>query len=92
MLQKRRCERTGVINFFADSEPLLAAGSIVQIAASQFVWRSHVDDSRVGIAEHLPVAEAHLCGALGAGPSAPLSASPLAYEPYSSRFATIMRR
>jgi hypothetical protein len=67
MLIKRRCERTGVINFFSDTEPLLAAGSIVEIAPSQFVWRSHLDDSRVGIARYLPVAEAHLYRALGSG-------------------------
>jgi len=53
MLRKRRCERTGIINFFVDSESFLAAGSIVQIAPSQFVWRSHIDDTRVGIASHL---------------------------------------
>jgi hypothetical protein len=67
MLLKRHCERTGIINFFSDSEPFLAAGSIVQIAPSQFVWRSHVDVTRVGIARHLFVAEAHLYRALGAG-------------------------
>ena len=67
MLRNRRCERTGMINFFVDSESFLAAGSIVQIAPSQFVWRSHVDDTRVGIARHLFVAEAHLYCALGAG-------------------------
>ena len=77
MLLKRRCERTGVINFFSDSEPLLAAGSIVQVAPTHFVWRSHVDDSRVGIARYLPVAEAHLLRALGPGhdhPSVSLTA------------------
>jgi hypothetical protein len=31
------------------------------------VWRSHVDDSRVGIARYLPVAEAHLYRALSVG-------------------------
>jgi hypothetical protein len=39
MLLKRRCERTGVINFFSDREPLLAAGSIVQIAPTHYIWR-----------------------------------------------------
>ena len=40
MLQKRRCERTGVINFYSRAEPFLAAGCIVQVAPSKFVWRS----------------------------------------------------
>ncbi len=65
MLFKRRCDRTGVINFFSDAELFLAAGSIVQIAPSHFVWRSHVDDARLGVARYLPVAEAHLYRALG---------------------------
>jgi len=33
MLFKRRCNRTGVINFFSYTEPFLAAGSIVQISS-----------------------------------------------------------
>jgi hypothetical protein len=72
MLLKRRCERTGVINFFSDTEPLLAAGSIVQVASSRYVWRSHVQDDRVGIARYLPVAEAHLYRALGFGRDQPV--------------------
>ena len=74
MLMKRRCERTGVINFYSRTEPFLAAGSIVQVAPSQFVWRSHIDDSRVGIARYLPVAEAHLYRALGSGRGAAIIA------------------
>jgi hypothetical protein len=31
------------------------------------IWRSQVDDSRVGIARYLPVAEAHLYRALSVG-------------------------
>jgi len=65
MLFKRRCDRTGVINFFSDTEPFLAAGSIVQISPSHFVWRSHVHDDRLGVARYLAVAEAHLYRALG---------------------------
>ena len=65
MLKKQRCQRTGIINFFSDTDPLLAAGSIVEIGPSQFVWRSHLDDSRVGLARYLPIAEAHLYRALG---------------------------
>jgi hypothetical protein len=65
MLFKRCCDRTGVVNFFSDTEPFLAAGSIVQIAPSHFVWHSHLDDRRKGVARYLPVAEAHLYRALG---------------------------
>lgn len=31
MLFKRHCEHTGVTNFFSDTDPFIAAGSIVQI-------------------------------------------------------------
>jgi hypothetical protein len=72
MLLKRRCERTGVINFFSASDPLLAAGSIIQVAPRHFIWRSHIDDSRAGIARYLPVAEAHLYRALCSGRDHPV--------------------
>jgi hypothetical protein len=32
---------------------------------SHVVWRSHIDDARLGFARFLPVAEAHLYRALG---------------------------
>jgi hypothetical protein len=57
-----------------DRAAFLAAGSIIQIALSQFVWRSHIDDSRVGIARYLPVAEAHLYRALSSGRGAAIIA------------------
>ena len=34
MLFKRHCEHTGVTNFFSDTDPFIAAGSIVQITPS----------------------------------------------------------
>jgi hypothetical protein len=65
MLFKQRCHYTGVINFFSDVDPLIAAGSIVQTAPAEFIWRSHVADHCFGTARFLPVAEAHLNRALG---------------------------
>jgi hypothetical protein len=66
MLIRRRCPRTGIINVYTEEEPRLACGSIVEMAPSEFVWLSHVNDEHRGLARHLPVAEAHLYRALGA--------------------------
>jgi hypothetical protein len=66
MFIRRRCPRTGVINIFTDEDQRLACGSIVQVAPSDFVWLTHIDEVRRGCARHLPVAEAHLYRALKA--------------------------
>jgi hypothetical protein len=63
MLFKLRCPHTGVINFFSDTDPAMAVGSITEIAPFQFVWRSYLE--RVdGSASRLALAEAHLTRAL----------------------------
>jgi hypothetical protein len=63
MLFKLRCPHTGVINFFSDTDPAMAVGSITQITPSQFVWRSYLE--RVdGSARRLVLAEARLNRAL----------------------------
>jgi hypothetical protein len=66
MFVRRRCPRTGVINVYTEEDQGLACGSIVQVAPSDFVWLTHVDELRRGRTRHLPVAEAHLYRALKA--------------------------
>lgn len=66
MLVRRRCARTGVINVYTQEDPRLACGSIVEVAPSDYVWLTHIDQERRGLARHLAVAEAHLYRALGA--------------------------
>ena len=66
LFKKQRCPYTGVVNLFSDVDPWIAVGSIVQTGHAMYVWRSHVDGDIHGIARFLPVAEAHLCRALGA--------------------------
>jgi len=47
VLRKQRCPRTGVVNFFTSSEPLLAAGSIVEAARlRQAIARKSADHPR----------------------------------------------
>ena len=41
MFFKLRCPHTDIINFFAPADPAISIGSIVQVAPSQFVWRSY---------------------------------------------------
>lgn len=60
VLRKQRCPRTGVVNFFTSSEPLLAAGSIVEAAPLHYVWRCHLGDELSGVAADAALAEARL--------------------------------
>jgi hypothetical protein len=60
VLFKRRCPHTGVVNFYASTEPLLAAGSIVAWAPSHYVWHCHIADDHCGAARDAALAEAEL--------------------------------
>jgi hypothetical protein len=64
VLFKQRCPHTGVVNFFTSTEPLLAAGSIVEWAPSHYVWHCHIADEHRGAARDAALAEAELRRAL----------------------------
>jgi len=60
MLSKHRCPHTGIVNYFATSEPFFSVGSIaaVRVAKGEFHWRIY-DASNVisGIAKDMRTAE-----------------------------------
>lgn len=66
MISKHRCPHTGVVNFFVSSDPLLAVGSISQVAApAQYAWRCYLDEEASGVASNAKLAEAKLTRAIG---------------------------
>lgn len=61
MLIKRRCPHTGVVNFFSDTEPHLAVGSIVARDDHHFTWRYYEEPYvRAGQTGDMPAAEREL--------------------------------
>lgn len=58
-LSRRRCPHTGVVNFFAESDPLMAVGSVTKAGApAVYYWRCYADDRRAsGSAHDLQTAE-----------------------------------
>ena len=66
MLFKQRCPHTGVVNFYSSTEPLLAAGSIVEWAPFHYVWHCHIADDHCGAARDAALAEAELRRAISA--------------------------
>jgi hypothetical protein len=59
VISKRECPHTGVINFFAASDPLIAIGS-VSATPRNFAWRCYLDDPAGGTAPDASIAEAEL--------------------------------
>lgn len=60
MISKRRCPHTGVVNFFAAADPLIAVGSVNETAPEQYAWRCYLDDPAAGTAPDISLAEALL--------------------------------
>jgi hypothetical protein len=62
VLSRRRCPYTGVVNFFAETDPFLAVGSVTKPGAPEvYYWRCYTDDRRAsGVAHDLKTAERHL--------------------------------
>jgi hypothetical protein len=62
VLSRRRCPYTGIVNFFAEAEPLLAVGSVVRIAApAAYQWRCYLGEVPVtGVARDIRAAEGRL--------------------------------
>ena len=71
MITKRRCPHTGIVNFFSHTDPLLAVGSVTQATrATQYLWRSYLDDRQSGVTADCAVAEARLRDAIARRPDA----------------------
>jgi hypothetical protein len=61
MISKRHCPQTGVTNFFAASEPLIAIGSVSEGAGVQaYAWHCYLDTPVSGTAQDAAIAEAEL--------------------------------
>lgn len=66
MLIVRRCPHTDVLNFYDDSDPHLAVGSVARCGtraatAASFAWRCYADDQMAsGIAADQATAERRL--------------------------------
>ena len=51
MLSKRRCPHTGVVNFYFDTDPHLAVGSVVVRKGAKIFWSCHTEPfERSGVA------------------------------------------
>lgn len=71
MISKRHCPHTGVVNFFAAADPLIAIGSLSEATgAPRFAWRCYLDDPVGGIAPDIVLAEAELRAAIASRRSA----------------------
>ena len=58
MLSKRRCPHTGVVNFYFDTDPHMAVGSIVAQSGSRIYWTCFSEPyARAGVALDQPAAE-----------------------------------
>ncbi len=65
MISKRHCPRTGVVNFFAAADPLLAIGSVSEtVNTPSYAWRCYLDEPVGGTAPDIVVAEAELRAAI----------------------------
>lgn len=60
-LSARRCPHTGVLNFYSESDPYLAVGSISQRPRSGFTWRCYAAGAETsGRAPDMETAERRL--------------------------------
>jgi hypothetical protein len=62
MLCRRHCPHTGIVNFFAHAEPLLAVGSVIKACEpAGYHWRYYLgQEVAVGVAPDMRTAENHL--------------------------------
>ena len=61
MISKEHCPHTGVVNFFASSDPLMAIGSVNKATKpAHYDWRCYLDDPVAGSAPDAAIAEAYL--------------------------------
>ena len=53
MISKRHCPFTGIVNFFAAADPLIAIGSVSGATdAPSYAWRCYLDDPVGHCARH----------------------------------------
>ena len=74
MISKRHCPHTGVVNFFAAGDPLIAIGSVSETTgAPSYAWRCYLDSPIGGAAPDMTIAEAELRHAIAIrrGPTPP---------------------
>ncbi len=65
MISKRHCPHTGIVNYFAAADPLIAIGSVSEAATPpRYAWRCYLDDAVGGTAADMTIAEAQLKRAL----------------------------
>jgi hypothetical protein len=65
MISKRHCPHTGIVNFFASADPLIAIGSVSEIVHSpSYAWHCYLDEPVGGAAPDIGVAEAQLRAAI----------------------------
>lgn len=43
MLSKRLCPHTGIVNFYFETEPHFAVGSVVRAEGKGYLWRCYTD-------------------------------------------------
>jgi hypothetical protein len=62
MLARRHCPHTGIVNFFAAGDPLLAVGSVIKTGKpALYHWRYYLGEApAVGAAPDMRTAENHL--------------------------------
>ena len=62
MLSRRHCPHTGIVNFFAAVDPLLAIGSVIKAGEpALYHWRYYLgQEPAVGVAPDMRSAENHL--------------------------------
>jgi hypothetical protein len=66
VISKRRCPHTGIVNFFANADPLVAIGSISESpVTTDFAWRCYLGEEISGLARNMTTAEASLRRAIG---------------------------
>jgi hypothetical protein len=74
MISKRHCPHTGIVNFFAAADPLLAIGSVSAATSTpSYAWRCYLDDPVGGTAPDMAAAEAELRMAIACRRPASLS-------------------
>ena len=76
MLSRRHCPHTGIVNFFAAADPLLAIGSVIKTGEpALYHWRYYMgQEPAFGISPDMRTAENHLVGRHRAHLQAPAEA------------------
>jgi hypothetical protein len=60
VISKRHCPFTGIVNFFASADPLMAIGSVRETTPAQYAWHCYLDDPVGGTAPDMAIAETNL--------------------------------